>query len=131
MGFNANDFHLRPEAFYIGSNSSNQAATTNRDIDGIWWILALTQDFHPDRPLPSNHLWIIKGMDEGHSLLFTAKTSLLIGLVIGFAVEYNFTTEGTNSPYFHFRCGDWHHDHSSAMEMSCTERYTLSMVPST
>ena len=128
MGFNANDFDVRPEALDVSSHPTNQATTTNGHINRIWGLLALAQDFHSHGSLAGDHLRIIKRMDETEAILFATSSGLRIGLVIGLSVKDHLAAKLTNRFHLHAWCGDRHDDHSSALQMGGAECNTLGMV---
>ena len=70
-------------------------------------------------------------MDEGHAAGGLEAAGLLVGLVVGVAVQHHLSAEGRHGPHLHLRGGERHHDHRPAAKLAGGQRNALGVVAGT
>ncbi len=118
----------RAQCLHGERDTGNQTSATDRHEDGMYVVLVLTQDFQSDRALPGDHLRIVIGMDECHTLLLCMLRGELVGLVVGVAMQFDLCTVVPDRLDLDGRRGARHYDQCLHVKTTCSQRHTLCVV---
>ncbi len=130
MGLHADDFHVGAHRFDVVGHAGNQAATANGHEHRVQWPLVLTQHFHRDRALASDHFRVVKRMNEGQTLSLAQFDRVRIGIRITVTKQHHIAAQGFDRIYFERRSGDRHDDDRPSPEFLRAQCHPLCMVAS-
>ena len=66
-GLYTNNFDVRTQLFHIGTYASCQPTPADRDENGVYRALMLTQNFHAHGALARNYIRVVKGVYKGQA----------------------------------------------------------------
>ena len=116
IGLHANDFNFRANLFDKCRYACCQTAAANRHKNRID-IAVLTEDFHADSSLTSNHIRIIKRRNISQFFLFCQLHRIIIGIVVRHTFQHHFATSALDRVNFNFRRCFRHHDNGAATQI--------------
>ena len=86
----ADDADLGAQPLHVSGDAGNEPAAADRHENRMDRLRVLAQDLHADRALARDHVGIVVGMHEREFLAALERSGVLVGFVVGVAVQHDF-----------------------------------------
>jgi hypothetical protein len=124
----ADDPHRRLDGLHRGSDPRDQAAPADGHDDRIH-VRHVFENLQSQRPLPGDHVLVVEPRHVGQASLLRQRLRVLLGLLVGLAVQDHLGTERPAVAHLHQRRPPRHDDRHRDAEGLAVIRQGLGVIP--